>query len=302
MSDPSICTVVRRRVIATALILHNLRNNDRSLDTPMAEHIRTLRNIASFLVGLGALLLTPLISAPSASAMDGVDNLTVQKCQIDRKNTVERSFRAANLLIRYSWHAMRHIYDVEDRKRPLRKPIVDEYTGVKLNMPKILQAYSKVFGPYDRARWEIVNRKYAVATPLPLAVNAVCAPRELRPCNVGAIAFVSKVADKGFEATVNICPAFFDFTLAQVRSIKVYESASQLHLFRAGVIVHELMHTHLMSTSATHDIVYDYESIIELDPNEAIGNADSYHIFTLLAWGLGGEPKCIRAPSRFRNC
>ena len=162
--------------------------------------------------------------------------------------------------------------------------------------------YTTVFGPFDPRRWDVVRRRYSAVVPLPLAVGAVCETEEPRYCRLGAGAYVRRVARQGTEATISICPQFFRTTLAEAQLDPLYRSVWQLELYWAGVIVHELMHTHFLDTTSAHDNGYGLARVLKLSPEIAENSADSYHVFAILTHRSGEVPKCVRKPSRWRNC
>ena len=260
-----------------------------------------LKNIFS---GLVTFMCAAIIASSPIQAMEGVDNLTIAQCDPRQKTILLKAFKAANLLLHHSQTALNQIYKIEesktqaDREKQLKASVTDNYIGVKLDLPNIAESYERIFGKYDNRRWNIARRKFASVVPFPFAYLAVCEAK----CSGPELAYVYKKSDKNYGAQIGICPAYFKFPLSTVKTLTIYENVSTIELFRAGTIVHELMHTHVMDTTKTHDEEYDLEDVIELSPEEAIDNADSYHVFTILAYNHPKAPKCIRPPSRWRNC
>jgi hypothetical protein len=284
-------------------------------------------------IGLGLLvtLIAGSFTATPVLAMEGVDNLTVDNsCSAEQKAVVEDAFRAANLLIHFSWMAVSAIDELrknqyqseEEWERNLPENFkVHKYTGLKFDLWRVREWYSKVFRVGKNERWDandkkvldVVDQKYATVTPLTFPVLAVCELEDNRGCSSGDGDFANVELLKGlgrprredsmpFDAKIRICPKFFKYSLEEANKLALYKSNEDIELFRAGIIVHELMHLNFMNTRSGVDMDYGLEHVLTTSPDEAKDNPDSYHVFTLLIYGHGRAPKCVRPPDRWKNC
>ena len=238
-------------------------------------------------------------------AMEGVDNLTVQHCSSKNKAAVEDAFRAANLLTHYSEMALAGVSFIEEHhlqpemweKSVPRNFRVDKYTGLQINLQRVMEEYERIFGSnYE----DTIRLKYATMNPMPLSVVAVCEKPKPGFCEDDVVAFV--IEHSKSSAKIGICPMFFEYRLEDAKKLTLYKSIDEIALFRAGVVVHEFMHLNFMRTESGLDFEYGLEHVLKLPPKRAIKNPDSFHAFTMLIYGLGVVPKCVRLPDRWKNC
>jgi len=121
--------------------------------------------------------------------------------------------------------------------------------------------YDTWFGAYDSTRWATVNTNFEVIeAALGHDINYTCTS-----CGRTTVAYVYKT----LPYEVWICPTFFDTRLID-------------EAYQVGVILHEASHWNPPDGAGTDDYAYGESNCMTLadtNPDSAIDNADSYHMF-----------------------
>jgi len=119
--------------------------------------------------------------------------------------------------------------------------------------------YDTWFGLYDAGRWATVNSNFqAIDAALDHDIEYICVS-----CGRTTVAYVYPA----IPWEIYICPTFFDTRLID-------------EAYQAGVVLHEVSHWDIVAN--TNDYAYGESNCMALadsNPDSAIQNADSYHMF-----------------------
>jgi len=183
----------------------------------------------------------------------------------------------------------------------MAKMLDDALDGVTVETSSI--EYTESFGASDFGRdFTVLARLLLLrigAATVEMTANCVPAGADAI-CDAGTWAYVSKqqlgAADNKYN--INFCRSFFDATDEDVQAISMWKKAS---VMQGAVFLHELTHfswatkallrevgmepdDSAQDQAGSKDVEYDAEGVKYLagtDPEQAILNADSYHIFIM---------------------
>jgi len=152
--------------------------------------------------------------------------------------------------------------------------------------------YKDSFGSPTRQRVNLVRQRLVHirigASEAPIQANCIPAGQD-STCDRGAWAYVTKqvVGAANNKYIINFCQSYFTATREFVREKTDWSEVSAM---QGAVFLHEMTHfawNKKHSTGAisgTSDEEYDAEGVkylADTDPDAAIANADSYHIFMM---------------------
>lgn len=151
--------------------------------------------------------------------------------------------------------------------------------------------YTLTFGAFSRERHKKVQeRLYDIRVGLatvPMTANCPKAAED-PACEDGSWAYVTKqnVSAERKKYIINFCEGYFNTTQNEVREISQW---SKVAVMQGATFLHELTHfawslKGLYAIDGTVDEEYDEEDVLQLakdNPDKAVINADSYHIFVM---------------------